>query len=236
MGASYPPEVLMDLLYAQLSSQGPVRTNNEDCIAFWQPEDLDAQRSYGALALIADGLGGHGQGEVASQLAVQTALEVFRGLKPDVPPRQALWQLFTAANVAVYDRGMDHRDEARMATTLTASLFRNNEVTIGHVGDCRAYLIAGGPRPANDGRSFLCRAASRLGLMSEADALRSELHTMLTRSIGREPVVQVDYFARARRPRRPPRALFRRAVPVRQRGGDRRDRDSCPAGGGLPGI
>ena len=64
----------MELLYAQLSSQGPVRANNEDYLGFWQPADLEEQRSRGAVAMLADGVGGHGQGEVASQLAVETAL------------------------------------------------------------------------------------------------------------------------------------------------------------------
>ncbi len=57
--------------------------------------------------------------------------------------------MFTAANLAVYDQGMAQRDQGRMATTLTVSLFRNNEVTIGHVGDCRVYLVQGGPHPAD---------------------------------------------------------------------------------------
>src|SRR4051812_28012753 len=131
----------MDLTFAQLTSVGPVRPNNEDYIQFWQPTDAEEHRARGTLALLADGVGGLGQGEVASRLAVETALRKFTEAKPNAAPTQLLWQMFNAANVAVYDAGMDSRSQGRMGTTLTAALFRHNEVTIGHVGDCRAYLL-----------------------------------------------------------------------------------------------
>src|SRR5438105_4458931 len=108
----------MKLTYAELSSRGPVRPNNEDFVAFWQPEDVDEDRTRGAAAVLADGVGGHGHGEVASRLAAETALQLFREFKPGTPPRQVLDRIFRAANLAVYDRGMNHRAQGRTATTL----------------------------------------------------------------------------------------------------------------------
>jgi serine/threonine-protein kinase len=184
----------MELTYAQLSSAGPVRPNNEDFVGFWQPGDLDRLRSHGTVALLADGVGGHGHGEVASRLAVEAALERFREAKPGVAPNQILWKMFTAANLAVYDHGMDHRDQGRMATTLTISLFRNNEVTVGHVGDCRVYLAQNGRiRRVTTDHSYVGMQL-KLGLISEQEASTSEMRSVLTRSIGKEPTVQVDYF------------------------------------------
>ena len=150
-----------------------MRPKNEDSVAFWQPEDAEEQRTCGAAVILADGVGGQGQGEVASRLAVDAALEKFREAKPGTSPRQVLWQMFTAANLAVYDRGMEHRDEGRMATTLTIAVLRNDELTIGHVGDCLAYLVQ--EDNERDGRSQLRRLAGQAGPHLPHDAADSQM-------------------------------------------------------------
>ena len=68
----------MELIYAELSSPGPARENNEDYVGFWQPQSLEEKRSRGAVAVLADGVGGLNHGEVASRMAVETALRTFR--------------------------------------------------------------------------------------------------------------------------------------------------------------
>ncbi len=189
----------MQLTYAELSSLGPVRSNNEDRVAFWEPDDIEEKRQRGAVAILADGVGGQGKGEVASFLAVDQSLRKFRELKPGTAPRQALFQMFTAANVAVYDGGMqeygsDGDGAGRMATTLTASIFRNNEVTVGHVGDCRAYLVQEGQiRRITTDHSYAAMQ-QKMGLLSEEEAATSAMRSLLTRSIGRDPTIQVDVF------------------------------------------
>ena len=184
----------MEFTYAQICSQGPVRSNNEDYVGCWQPKEVEEQRNRGAVVAIADGVGGQGEGEVASRLAVETAIARFQELKPDTPPRQALFHIFTYANLAVYDHGMENRDEGRMATTLTISLLRNDEVTIGHVGDCRVYLVEEGRiRRITADHSYAAMQV-KMGLMSEEEAAASDMRCVLTRSIGKEPTVQVDYY------------------------------------------
>jgi serine/threonine protein phosphatase PrpC len=179
--------------YAQISSAGPVRPNNEDWVAFWEPGDDQEYRTRGAVAALADGVGGHGEGEVASRLAVETALRRFQELKPNTTARQALWQMFSAANTAVYDRSMFDREQGRMATTLTIAILRNNEIDIGHVGDCRAFLIQGGKITQITTDHNLAASQVKLGLLSAKDAAQSDLRCMLTRSVGREMTIQVDY-------------------------------------------
>src|ERR1700730_16751411 len=88
-----PSPFPMKLTYAQLSSTGPVRRNNEDWVGFWEPTDEQEYRTRGVIAALADGVGGHGDGEVASRLAVETALRRFLEIKPSTVPRQALWQM-----------------------------------------------------------------------------------------------------------------------------------------------
>jgi serine/threonine-protein kinase len=193
-GIAISAELFMDLTYAQLSSTGPVRPKNEDSVGFWQPPEPEEQRARGAIVVLADGVGGLGRGDVASRLAVDTALAKFQESKADTPPKQLLWQIFTAANVAVYDQSMDGRDEGRMATTLTIALLRNNEITVGHVGDCRAYLVQDGRAQQITGDHSYAAMQVKLGLLTPEDAANSQLRCMLTRSVGREPTVMVDFF------------------------------------------
>ena len=125
-------------------SYSGLRPQNEDYVRFWQSEDEHEKEARGAIALLADGVGGHGGGDIASRLAVTTALEVFRNTDPATTTNQLLSRLFNEANLAVYDSAMHGEGPNRMATTLTVSLFRRNELAIGHVGDSRAYLVRQG--------------------------------------------------------------------------------------------
>jgi len=183
----------MKLKHAQLSAVGPVREINEDWVAFWEPADDEEYKTRGALAALADGVGGHGDGEMASQLAVEVAVRRFLEIKPDTPPRQALSKMFTSANVAVYDRGMLMRGRSRMATTLLLSIFRNNEIHVGHVGDSRAYLIQGGRIRQLTADHNYAASQMKMGLLSAQEAATSEMRNVLTRSIGRELTVQADF-------------------------------------------
>lgn len=184
----------MDITYAQLSSPGKVRPNNEDFLGFWQPDDPEEKRSRGAAAVIADGMGGQESGEVASHLAVEAALRAFCESKPNASPNQLLFQIFNAANLAVYDAGMADRAGARMGTTLTVSIFRNNEVCIGHVGDCRVYVISNGAiRRITSDHSY-ANMQIRLGLLSEREAMASPLRSVLTRCVGKDPTIRADYL------------------------------------------
>ncbi|HEV3217163.1 MAG TPA: protein kinase [Vicinamibacterales bacterium] len=183
----------MKLTYAELSWIG-ARANNEDAIFFWEPEDEQEKRSRGAIALLADGVGGHGGGEIASALALETALKAFREVNPGTTDNQLLWRLFNAANLAVYDAGMQRGGPDRIATTLTVSLFRRNEVAVGHVGDSRSYLVAYGGeiRQLTSDHTYVAEQL-KMSLISKEEAMASELKAMLTRSIGQHPTIRVDY-------------------------------------------
>ncbi len=183
----------MDVTYGQLSSVGPVRSNNEDYLGFAMPADAQDARARGVAAIIADGMGGQEAGEVASQLAVEAALAKFRDARPGVSPNQLLGQVFAAANQAVYDEANRAGQQKRMGTTLTVALFRNNEVVVGHVGDCRTYLIQNGKISRLTTDHSYVGVQVKLGLISEQEALHSQMRSMLTRCIGKDPVVQVDY-------------------------------------------
>ena len=182
----------MELTYAELSSPGPVRDNNEDFVGFWQPQTLEEKRSHGTVAVLADGVGGLHRGEVASQLAVETALATFREAPEGKSPQQLLTQMFNAANLAVYDKSMENHGKSRMATTLCIVVLRNNEIVVGNVGDSRVYLVRKGEiRQLSTDHSYV-GMQQKFGLISEQDAKTSEHRNVLTRSVGQDPVIRVD--------------------------------------------
>ena len=181
----------MQLRYAAVSGPGPIRDHNEDSIGHDQPPDPKGRRDRGVVVVMADGVGGEVGGEVASKLAVEAAIHEFRHAKPNTAPGTLLFQMFNAANQAVYDRRV--KDRSRMATTLSISLLRNDELNVGHVGDCRVYLIQQGRirRVTND-HSY-AGVQIKLGLITVEEAKSSELRSVLTRSVGQDPIVRADY-------------------------------------------
>ena len=89
---------------------------------------------------------------------------------------------------------MQDRVDGRMLTTLTVSVFRNNEVVIGHVGDCRVYLIQQGRiRRVTSDHSY-AGVQLKLGIINVQEAASSQLRSVLTRSVGQDPMIRLDYY------------------------------------------
>jgi len=174
------------------SSPGPVRKINEDFVAFWQPEDEAERLQRGAIAVMADGVGGLHKGEIASRMAGELALAAFKRINPANMPKQILRQIFEAANLQVYEAGMAGQN-GRMATTLSVCIFREKELSIGHVGDTRVYIIRQERmRRLTEDHSYTAMQV-KLHLISEHEAKASRLRSMLTRSLGPDPIVHFDF-------------------------------------------
>jgi PPM family protein phosphatase len=94
------------------------------------------------LLIVADGMGGHPAGDVASQIAMSTLFEAFPAL-PEGDLGLALKQAYRRANEAVFQAGEDEPAHAGMGTTLTSALLHGKYATVAHVGDSRAYLLRG---------------------------------------------------------------------------------------------
>jgi len=176
------------------SSAGPVREKNEDYLGFWQPEDEAERLQRGAVAVVADGVGGLQSGEVASKMAVEIAIATFQRVNPVNTPKQILKQIFDAANLEIYEAGMtDIPNGGRMATTLSVCIFRDRELYVGHAGDTRVYLVRQEQlRRLTDDHSYTAMQV-KMRLISEHEAKASRLRSMLTRSLGPEPIVHFDF-------------------------------------------
>ncbi len=175
---------------------GLKRTHNED--SYFLPE---ADR----LAIVADGMGGHASGEVASKIAVETVAEHFRGTLEDAevtwPYRMdhsdhlgvnRLVSGIKLANLKIYDRAQ--REEAchGMGTTIVATLFLDDKVLIGHVGDSRAYRYRDGKLVQLTEDHSLLNDYIKMKRLSDADAGKFPHKNVIVRALGMKESVQVD--------------------------------------------
>jgi serine/threonine protein phosphatase PrpC len=183
----------MRLRYARLSTPGFVRTNNEDWLDFWESSDPLEREKQGSVALLADGVGGYDNGEVASRLAVEESLRIFKETPPETKPYEVLRRMFTGACTRVHETALAEHQGKPMATTLVASIFRDRTVCVAHVGDSRSYFI----RQKTIRRLTKDHVATalpvKLGLMLERQAMASPERSQLTRSVGLEPFCQPEF-------------------------------------------
>ena len=183
----------MRLRYARLTTAGPVREINEDFLDFWEADDPLVRDKQGSVALLADGVGGLDRGEVASRLAVEEAMKVFRAAAPYAEPTETLKRMFTTACVKVHDAGLAVNPGRSMATTLVASIVRNGIAYIANVGDTRAYLIRQHKIYQLSKDHVATALPVKLGLMLERQAMATRARSELTRSLGVEPFCQPDF-------------------------------------------
>jgi serine/threonine-protein kinase len=173
----------------QVSSVGAVRDHNEDFIVFWEPEDFYARQNIGSVAILADGVGGIGNGDVASRMAAETAIDIFREAKPEAAPADIVRQIYETASAKIFQAT---REKGRMATTMLTSIFRHDKVTIAHVGDSRAYLIRTGKIKRLTTDHSYTSLQVKLGLLLERNAMTSPHRSTLTRALGFEPICHYD--------------------------------------------
>ena len=183
----------MRLRYARLSTTGPVRPINEDWLDFWESPDPLTREKQGSVAILADGVGGYEHGEVASHLAVETAMREFQSASGDTKPYTILRRMFAAACTGVHEKKVAGHSGQKMATTLVASIFRDGAVCVANVGDTRSYFI----RQKTIRRLTTDHVATsvpvKLGLLLERQAMASPQRSELTRSLGGEPFCQPDF-------------------------------------------
>jgi len=165
----------MRVTAAAATDVGLVREGNED-----------SYLTEGPLFAVADGMGGHRGGEVASQLAVETLEKLFKEGAGDLPDQ------VQEANRVVFERSVLDRKVAGMGTTLTAALVEGDRVRLAHVGDSRAYLLRDGTlRLLTEDHTLVHRMVSE-GEISKEEAETHPQRSVLTRALGVDTVVDVD--------------------------------------------
>ncbi len=157
------------------SDIGQVREGNEDSFLVLDP-----------LYAVADGMGGHRGGEVASNLALQTIERLFTAQEG------TLTEQVEQANRAVFERSQSDREVAGMGTTLTAALVQGAQVRLAHVGDSRAYLFRDGELQLLTEDHTLVHKMLVEGEITESEAETHPHRSILTRALGVDGSVQVD--------------------------------------------
>ena len=183
----------MDVEFAELSDVGRVRKGNEDYLGHAAPAEQEDVRARGWLFALADGVGGHDLGEVASHTAIEGLLAGFRNATPGEPHPGLLTRLVREANTRVIDAGHAAKSGGiSMATTIVACALRYDRVTVAHVGDSRCYLIRRGQPNLLTRDHTIANEHVRLKLRSKEDAAHAETRHVLSRSLGNDLAVNVD--------------------------------------------
>ncbi len=133
----------MQLEVGQFSHPGRVRAKNEDWLGVFQPDDNRRLARKGSLFVLADGMGGHQRGDLASRYAVDRVIRDYVD-HPGTDVAAALRQAIEAANTGLYERGSGATARDRWGTTLVAAVSRGTELWVANVGDSRAYLLRQG--------------------------------------------------------------------------------------------
>lgn len=168
------------LLYAGSTDTGRVRPHNEDAFLV----------SPTVLA-VADGMGGHAAGEVASRIAVDTLARVMR--KPGKKTAdEALTAAIREANQVILERAGEYERFSGMGTTVTAASIITRELTIAHVGDSRAYILRDGRLTQLTEDHSLVHELMREGRLTPEEAANHPQRSVITRALGTEPELEVD--------------------------------------------
>jgi protein phosphatase len=170
----------MEIIGAMRTDTGLVRTLNEDSVVWVTPHDDDTNR--GSLALVADGMGGHAAGEVASALAADVVRRLYYDLDGPIP--QVLASAFAAANRAIIEYAQEHPECRGMGTTCTVLAFHDQQAWLAHIGDSRAYLLRDRHlMQLSEAQTLVAKLVSE-GTITQAEADQSPMHNVILQALG----------------------------------------------------
>ena len=172
------------------SDKGPVRKNNQDCVYTSDAPIGDLLNVF----MVADGMGGHAAGELASRTAVNSMLDCIRS-SSEKNPAVSLKKAVRAANKAVYERSLEDMSREGMGTTMVACTFIENVLQAVNVGDSRMYVVT-----ARDIRQItvdhsLVEEMIRRGGLTRDKARNHPEKNVITRAVGIKPDVEPDVFS-----------------------------------------
>lgn len=176
----------MDIKMSGMTHQGMVRINNEDSISTLN--DI-------GVAILADGMGGHQAGEVASSMAVEMVQQYFSDIRssPGVEfSGENMLESIVLANTAVFELSQERPECAGMGTTIVVCSFIDGKIFTGHVGDSRLYrLRENSLEQITQDHSVVQELVSR-GFMSQEEANNSMNKNLVTRALGIDAAVEPD--------------------------------------------
>ena len=182
---------MVRLLHAARTDVGMIRSGNEDNFAVNVPQTGDR-----GLFVVADGMGGHAAGEVASEMAVQTLERELAGVK-DLVDRNSAERVSDAlrlANRTIHDRTITEVDKQGMGTTASVLIVSSGRYLIGQVGDSRVYLLRDGALQQITKDHSYVQEQVDAGFLTPEQARYHPYSNVITRCVGASPDVQPDIY------------------------------------------
>lgn len=171
---------MFDMNYYALTDVGKKRSLNEDSFI-----------ADGSIFAVADGMGGHRAGEIASSIALDVLKSNLAKQSKD-PLDQKLVNAIKLANKEIYTKAIRDLDRRGMGTTLTAAVLHDDKLYVGHVGDSRLYLLRDGKLTQLTGDHSLVAQMVESGHLKPEEAEVHPQRSIITRAVGSEADVEVD--------------------------------------------
>jgi serine/threonine protein phosphatase PrpC len=181
-----------DVVVSVQTDVGCYREINEDCGRYIDPSDESLLETRGRLTVVADGMGGHSAGEVASKMAVDVITSSYYEGADDAGP--ALRRSFQQANSAIHEASANDQKLTGMGTTCTALVLRNGSALAAHVGDSRLYLVRGDQIYLMTEDHSAVMEMVRQGLLTLEQARHHPDKNVILRALGSHPEVEVTLW------------------------------------------
>ncbi|HAR85306.1 MAG TPA: Stp1/IreP family PP2C-type Ser/Thr phosphatase [Clostridium sp.] len=167
---------------------GNKRTFNEDSVGYYEEEDF-------GIFVIADGMGGHNAGEVASRIAIDTIIEYVINHKKDRSEEEILNEAILSANRKIYRESLLNESCNGMGTTIVGAFVRGNNLTMVNIGDSRGYILKDGQLVKVTKDHSLVQELLDNGTITNEEAKNHPNKNVITRALGTNPVVTADYYS-----------------------------------------
>ncbi|KMT21455.1 Stp1/IreP family PP2C-type Ser/Thr phosphatase [Clostridium cylindrosporum] len=176
------------MIVKEITHVGMVRDINEDSILTFKNDEF-------YLLIVADGMGGHSGGEIASEIAVTSIKDFIENSFSVYPNKEELIrEAILLANKRIYEKSLNDSDLKGMGTTITISLILKNDVYIGHVGDSRAYLLKGEiMHQITEDHSYINELLKK-GAITEEEAKVHPMKNIITRAVGTDRYIVIDTY------------------------------------------
>ena len=173
---------------------GCVREANEDAGRHIQPNDAETQIQKGTLTIVADGMGGHASGEVASAMAIELIGELYYGDLQNAPTA-ALKNAIETAGAQIYQHSLSDENLYGMGTTVVAFVLFAETAIAAHVGDSRLYRLRGGQLEMLTTDHSQVMEMVRHGIISMEEARHHDDKNVILRAVGTQATVEAEVSA-----------------------------------------
>ena len=186
------------MIYSCASHVGKVRKNNEDyCMG--EVIKVNEEETLGIFAL-ADGMGGHKKGEVASEIAVKNILAYLKenllqhnSIKIDYVD-DIIKQAYNNVNSIIYNQSLKQEEYRGMGTTLVIAILYKEDLYVANVGDSRCYMLSNNYLNRISVDHSVVEELVRANIITEEEAIHHPHRNRITRAIGTDEMVVVDIF------------------------------------------